>query len=445
MKHGSLFSGIGGFDLAAEWMGWDNVFHCEWNPFGQKILKHYWPMAESFEDITKTDFTKYANKIDILTGGFPCQPYSSAGKRLGKEDERHLWPEMLRAIREISPRFVVGENVRGLLSWNGGMVFEEVCVELENLGYQVAPVVIPASGVNAPHRRERIWFVAYAKDRGHRGWLCKQCSNGEWELFQNQQGGGAVGCKVARCCGIWNATNTNRDGFEQRRGHDGVGQNVNGGNTPFKRATNSKDIDGCNTNGISQKQSTVGPRISEQTNAEKIKFTTTKGICKLDQRHNKCKGIITINKCKIINCGTLVQKGFQRIQSPKHRGMGKDCKDISSDGTNECENDGTIINRMEGYVANTRGIGFQREGESTQLEGGRFSFNNPQNNKTTWDNFPTQSPICSGDDGLPTDLDGIAFSKWRQESIKGFGNAIVPQVAFEIFKAIQQCDNESLL
>jgi DNA (cytosine-5)-methyltransferase 1 len=436
MTHGSLFSGIGGFDLAAEWMGWENVFHCEWNPFGQRVLKHYWPNSESFTDITKTDFTKYANKIDILTGGFPCQPYSSAGKRLGKEDERHLWPEMLRAIREISPRFVVGENVRGLLSWNGGMVFDEVCVELENLGYQVAPVVIPAAGVNAPHRRERIWFVAYAKDRGHRGWLCEQCSNGEWELFQNQQGGSEVGCKVAGCCGIWNATNTNRDGFEQRWGHDGISQNVNGGNTSFEWATNSKDIDGCNTNGISEKQSTVGPRISEQTNDEKNKFTTTKGICRLDQRHNEFKGIITIDKCKIINSGTLVQKGFKRIQSPKYRGMAKDCRDISSYGTNECKNDGTIINRMDGDVANTESNGRKNALENRELERGRFGFTGQRH---SWDAFPSQSPICSGDDGIPTELDGITFSKWRQESVKAFGNAIVPQVAYQIFKALELC------
>jgi len=118
MRHGSLFSGIGGFDLAAEWMGWENVFHCEWNTFGQKVLHHYWPNAEQFTDITKSDFTKYANTIDILTGGFPCQPYSSAGKRLGKEDERHLWPEMLRCIREVKPRWVVGENVLGLVKTN---------------------------------------------------------------------------------------------------------------------------------------------------------------------------------------------------------------------------------------------------------------------------------------------------------------------------------------
>ncbi len=101
MRHGSLFSGIGGFDLAAQWMGWENVFHCEWNEFGQKVLRHYWPDAELFTDITKSNFSKYHGTIDIISGGFPCQPYSMAGKRLGKEDARHLWPEMLRVIREV--------------------------------------------------------------------------------------------------------------------------------------------------------------------------------------------------------------------------------------------------------------------------------------------------------------------------------------------------------
>ena len=162
MTHGSLFSGIGGFDLAAEWMGWENKFHCEWNPFGQKVLKYYWPEAESFHDITKTNFTKYANTIDILTGGFPCQPYSLAGKRKGKDDDRHLWPEMLRAIREIKPRWVVGENVLGLVNWNGGLVFLEVQSDLEAQGYEVWPYVLPAASVNAPHRRDRVWFVANA-------------------------------------------------------------------------------------------------------------------------------------------------------------------------------------------------------------------------------------------------------------------------------------------
>jgi DNA (cytosine-5)-methyltransferase 1 len=169
MRHGSLFSGIGGFDLASEWMGWENVFHCEWNEFVKKVLKYYWPNSISYHDITKTNFAIHRGQIDILTGGFPCQPYSQAGKRLGKADDRHLWPEMLRAIREIQPRYIVGENVSGLVNWNGGMVFEEVQADLEAEGYEVTSFLLPACGVNAPHRRDRVWFVAYSNNIRFKG------------------------------------------------------------------------------------------------------------------------------------------------------------------------------------------------------------------------------------------------------------------------------------
>ena len=195
MKHGSLFSGIGGFDLAAEWMQWDNVFHCEWNKFGQQVLKYYWPQSISYEDITKTNFTIHRGQIDVLTGGFPCQPYSTAGKRRGKDDERHLWPEMLRAIREIQPRWVVGENVRGLVNWNGGLVFDEVQSDLEIEGFTVIPFLLPACAKNAPHRRDRIWFVAYSdkcndgrrttKDEGESGKERLQKRNSIRELTQS--------------------------------------------------------------------------------------------------------------------------------------------------------------------------------------------------------------------------------------------------------------------
>lgn len=106
--HGSLFSGIGGPEIAAEEMGWKNMFHCEINPFGRKILDYWFPNSKSYEDITKTNFTEWRGKINVLTGGFPCQPFSCAGQRKGAEDDRYLWPEMLRAIREIQPDWVVG-------------------------------------------------------------------------------------------------------------------------------------------------------------------------------------------------------------------------------------------------------------------------------------------------------------------------------------------------
>jgi len=129
-----LFSGIGGFDLAAQWCGWRNVFHCEINEFCNHLLNYYWPEAASIKNIVDYEWEKWKGKIDVLTGGFPCQPYSTAGKRLGKADARHLWPAMLNAVRAIRPLWVVGENVRGLLSWNGGLVFDEVQSDLEAAG-----------------------------------------------------------------------------------------------------------------------------------------------------------------------------------------------------------------------------------------------------------------------------------------------------------------------
>jgi DNA (cytosine-5)-methyltransferase 1 len=162
MKHGSLFSGIGGFDLAAQWMGWENVFHCEWNEFCQKVLKHHFPNAESYGDITKTDFTKYAGTIDVLSGGFPCQPFSQAGKRKGTNDNRHLWPEMFRAVREIRPRWIVGENVSGIITTQRGLVFRTLQADLANEGYKVFPTVLPACAKGGLHRRDRAWFIAYS-------------------------------------------------------------------------------------------------------------------------------------------------------------------------------------------------------------------------------------------------------------------------------------------
>ena len=152
--------------LTSQQNGWDGKtsFIANGMSFGQRVLKYYWPKAKSYADITKTDFNIHRGRIDILTGGFPCQPYCAAGKRLGKEDDRHLWPDMLRAIQEIQPTWVVGENVRGLVNWNGGMVFDEVQSDLEAEGYEVQPFLLPACAVNAPHRRDRIWFVAHTKD-----------------------------------------------------------------------------------------------------------------------------------------------------------------------------------------------------------------------------------------------------------------------------------------
>ncbi len=161
MTQGELFAGIGGFGLAGRWAGIESVFQVEWNEYCQKILRKNFPNAQIFGDIKQFDGTQFRGAIDIISGGFPCQPYSTAGKRLGKEDERHLWPEMLRVIREVAPRWVVGENVFGLVNWSGGLVFDEVQSDLEASGYEVQAFVLPAASTNAPHIRQRVWFVAH--------------------------------------------------------------------------------------------------------------------------------------------------------------------------------------------------------------------------------------------------------------------------------------------
>jgi len=148
-------------------MGWENVFHCEIDKFCNQVVKKHFPESICYEDIKQTDFTAWRGAIDILTGGFPCQPYSRAGKRKGNLDDRHLWPQMLRAIGEVRPRWIVGENVPGLVDWGNGMVFQQIQTDLEIEGYEVfPPLILPACGKEAPHERSRLWIIAHADGFG---------------------------------------------------------------------------------------------------------------------------------------------------------------------------------------------------------------------------------------------------------------------------------------
>lgn len=168
MRHLDLFSGIGGFAIAAESV-WEDVEHifCDNDSFSQAVLKKHWPNAKIHGDIKQLSGEEIGT-VDIVTGGFPCQPFSAAGKRRGTEDDRHLWPEMLRIIRETTPTWVIGENVGGLLTWDGGVVFDQVCTDLEAEGYEVWPFLIPACSIGAPHKRDRVWIVAHS-NRGADG------------------------------------------------------------------------------------------------------------------------------------------------------------------------------------------------------------------------------------------------------------------------------------
>lgn len=186
MKHVDLFSGIGGFALAVDWVfeGAEHTF-CEIDPFCQNILKKHWPNSQIHHDI-KTFKADDLGRVDLLTGGFPCQPFSVAGEQRAQDDDRHLWPEMFRIIKECRPSWIVGENVAGIIE----LALEQVCLDLESEGYEVWPIVIPACAVNAPHRRDRVWIIANAKcDRKEEGGCGGSASEGrEAALFSPNKG-----------------------------------------------------------------------------------------------------------------------------------------------------------------------------------------------------------------------------------------------------------------
>jgi len=336
LRHGSLFSGIG----AAEMLGWDNVFHCEINPFGRQVLEYWFPNSDSYEDITKTDFSQYKGQIDVLTGGFPCQPFSYAGKRGGQTDDRYLWHEMLRVIDQVRPMWVIGENVNGITTmvesfeitevgsessiFNEGnrihryrseqtFTIERICRDLESKGYSVQPMLIPACSVAAPHRRDRIFILAY---------------------------------NVADTyCG-----NDLRESGE----HEGKSREE----------------------WVSERNEIRKPGESNHVRSETEETSSD----------TNCKGF----------------KEWMPIRLCENRE----------------EEKSRVDNRVERFGYN---------GRTTRMLP-----------TERWERFPSVSPVHRGNDGLPFDVDNltISFSKWRTESLKAYGNAIVPQVIYQIMKVI---------
>ena len=162
-----LFSGIGGFSLGLERAGFETVAFCEIDKYCRLVLQKHWKDIKIYKDVREITRQQYEQDglelPEIITGGFPCQPFSVAGRQKGSRDNRYLWPEMFRIIKEFKPRWIIAENVRGIINIQDGVVFEGVHADLESQGYETQTFNIPAAGVGAPHRRERVWIVANSR------------------------------------------------------------------------------------------------------------------------------------------------------------------------------------------------------------------------------------------------------------------------------------------
>jgi DNA (cytosine-5)-methyltransferase 1 len=400
-----LFSGIGGFSLGLESTGgFETIAFVEKDDFCQKVLKKHWPNTTIEGDIRNVKGNKY--EADIITGGFPCQPFSVAGKRKGTDDDRYLWDETIRVVRECKPKWFIGENVEGLININNGVVLRQVQTDLEKEGFEVQCLVIPASGIGAWHQRKRIWIVANSssqrsssqsigehreldkeirrkketgdqstlrtssscsdvpntKSSGHRGWSSQECKNGEWSFLQGEQKGRKMGSEIEGCDGD---------------------------------VSNSESIssnDGRYGNDSKEKQ--IQLKVGRESSSTNVSNSESKRTRKNDQGlWESFGGINGRERTNVSNSNN------SRDRTSTHG--------INKDGKKKIE----------------------RREEFSQLKFSGYS-------KETW--WQTQSRICGVPNGVSFELD-----KTRSNRIKSLGNSIVPQIVRELGFAILEAEKNT--
>lgn len=413
MRHISLCTGIGGMDLASRQIGWKNVAQCEideackkvlvknFNSIEEGVLDFYPEDAERpklYSDIYKFNGEEWHGKVDIISAGFPCQPFSFAGKQTGKDDHRYLWKEVFRIIRQARPTWFFGENVTGIVK----LALDEVLLDLESIGYSVEAFLIPACSVNAPHKRERVWIVAHANSEAQPGFPI----------------------------------------------HGSEGFRVSSNSASIRHKEQRKIFTGLCEEQESQKQ-TIDAQPGSAFNVAYTKNYRLQASLHIWQRRTRFK-----NTCS-------VAKFTSDTDSSNGQSL---CRSKATPGDRQQKINGVIYTDSINDVADSnsvRSLSARRIGE---MGGKRFSlkdswlnltFTNPgnraekfkvcsrwyatsreiaRNSRDGFKNFPTQPPVCGRNDG---------FSN-RVDRLKQLGNAVVPQVVYEIFRCIDMIEKQKI-
>jgi DNA (cytosine-5)-methyltransferase 1 len=404
-----LFSGLGGFSLGLERTGkFKTVAFCEIDKYCTLLLQKHWKGIKIYEDVRKinkeqfdTDGIEYP---DIITGGFPCQPFSVAGKQKGTGDDRHLWPEMFRIIKTFKPKFVIGENVKGLINIQDGVVFETVCTDLESEGYEVQAFNIPAAGVGAPHRRERIWILATNVANSISDNEREQVTRGDEEekrIQEEYRQDNSTTRQSSRTSAIRNGDRgyedmANTESERTRSNNEGVRQGISGINRGQGTIGTKKDMANSNT------------RFSNGTNKEIFSRGQTSNISSTGGGDKNVE-----NSRRTLQQGTF----FQRENENEIR---KGNADQSQRSSSSPEYDVANPSSEQSH-SNDNGQEQREISQQEQIElGGRSSGTLWPSN---WEFEPNVGRVANGVPG-------------RVHRLKGLGNSIVPKIAEEIGKAI---------
>lgn len=436
-----LFSGLGGFSLGLERTGhFETVAFCDNNQYSKLILDKHWKGVKIYDDVREISKEKFREDgiefPDIITGGFPCQPFSVAGKQKGTSDDRHLWPEMFRIIKAFKPRYVIGENVRGIVNIQEGVVFETVCTDLESEGYEVQPFIIPAAGVGAPHRRERVWIIAnreesmvnsdnirfqqHSTTKEESSWRGTSATFESTSNVGNTQHNGSPTSEIGRgneeinggtekrqnrsfefegtSRSEDNATmeNSNNNGLEGRLSETrneiitGKESSVNGSEDTDN---SSRRSDG----GGDQSQPRINGTVQGLRDGNKEELTRTTGVRGLHEGTNDSSSSIREDRNQEDDNRTLVQTRQGGVQSSEHRGLGEDQTSLKNNQIRQGD-DNTTLNRMErgdkNNVADTNDEGVrtriggsdndhETESRSWRADGTRSTSDDERHNSTS--------------------------------------------------------------
>ena len=402
-----LFSGLGGFSLGLERTGhFETVAFCDNDKYSKLIIDKHWKGKKVYEDVREITKEKLiADGIelpDVITGGFPCQPFSVAGKQKGTSDDRHLWPEMFRIIKALKPRIVVGENVRGIVNIQDGMVFETVCTNLEDEGYEVQAFNIPAAGVGAPHRRERIWIIATLGDPKYDGPLTDEIGRGNEEINGGTEKRQNSSFEFERTSGREDNAimeNANNNGFE--RGFSETRNETITGKTSSSNGIEDTNNFSRRSNGRGdQSQPTTDGTIQRLRDVNEEESSRATGVRGLHERTDISQGTIRKDRDHKDDNRTLVQTRQSRVQSSERRGLGEDQTTLERNKIRQ-GTDYTSLDRVETgseiNVANTNDEGLRtriggsdddhaKESRSRGTDGRRSTSDDERHNTTSTTN-----------------------------------------------------------